>query len=385
METSPSAAARRTDDTPVAGGSPGAPLSIEGVSKRFADQLAVDDVSLAIEAGEFVTFLGPSGSGKTTTLNMIAGFEEPDAGRIVLDGRSIAELPPHRRNIGMVFQNYALFPHMTALQNTAFPLQQRRVGRHEVRRRAMEALELVHMGQYADRLPRQLSGGQQQRIAVARAIVFNPRVLLMDEPLGALDKKLRDVLQLEIRRIHRELGITFIYVTHDQEEALVLSDRIAVFNEGRIVQVGTCDDLYRRPRTRFVADFIGASNIFTGTLATTPDGLAVEIAGLRLGVAEARGCAPGDGVLLVVRPEAIELVAPEEALGDDVNRLPGSIEEAINVGDAHRYLVQVAAGGHRVTVRVPSTHGAPRFSAGDRVVATWSRHGGVVIPERASA
>ena len=219
----------------------GASIRVESLTKTFREGIApaVDAIDLDICSGEFMTLLGPSGSGKTTTLNMVAGFEEVTSGRILLDGDDIARLPPYRRNLGMVFQNYALFPHMTAAENIAFPLRQRKVSKAEIARRVDETLELVQLGGHGDRLPSQLSGGQQQRVALARAVVFSPRALLLDEPLGALDKKLRETLQLQIARLHSELGITFVFVTHDQEEALALSDRIAVFRDGRIEQVGT--------------------------------------------------------------------------------------------------------------------------------------------------
>ena len=245
----------------------GAALSIINATKNYGGAVAVDDVSLDVAAGEFLTMLGSSGSGKTTTLNAIAGFVKLTSGSILLDGQEIERLPSYKRNIGVVFQHYALFPHMTVRKNIAFPLEQRKLPKGEAERLIDEALAMVRLEGYADRFPRQLSGGQQQRVALARALVFKPRLLLMDEPLGALDKKLREWLQLEIKRIHRELGVTFIYVTHDQEEALVLSDRIAVMSNGRIEQVGTAVDLYERPATQFVAEFIGESNVFRGTVS----------------------------------------------------------------------------------------------------------------------
>src|SRR5580658_2745555 len=238
----------------------GAAVFLSGLEKRYDNVGAVRGVSLDIRSGEFLTLLGPSGSGKTTTLMMIAGFEAPSDGDITIDGRSVVTLPPHRRNIGMVFQNYALFPHLTVAENIGFPLKQRGVDRATRARLVDESLELVRLPGYEARYPRQLSGGQQQRVALARAIVFQPRLLLLDEPLGALDKQLRESLQLEMRRLHADLGITFIHVTHDQEEALTMSDRIAVVNEGRIAQLGTPEDLYDRPCDRFVASFIGESN-----------------------------------------------------------------------------------------------------------------------------
>lgn len=253
----------------VASSRTGAAVRLHGLTKRYAGRAAVDEVSLDIEVGEFMTFLGPSGSGKTTTLNMIAGFTRATEGSITVDDTNVADLPPHRRDLGMVFQHYALFPHMSVAKNVAFPLEQRKVSKPEIARRVTEALRMVQLDSMADRLPSGLSGGQQQRVALARAVVFNPRVLLMDEPLGALDKKLREQLQTEISRMHRELGITFVFVTHDQEEALALSDRIAVFNDGRIEQVGTPEELYERPATLFVAQFLGESNVFPGR-CTTP-------------------------------------------------------------------------------------------------------------------
>src|SRR5829696_2864246 len=247
-------------------GSHVARVVFDAIEKRYQAVRAVDGIDLDIAPGEFLTLLGPSGSGKTTSLMMLAGFEIPTDGEIYVDGEPIAAIPPYKRNIGMVFQNYALFPHMTVGENIAFPLKLRKLPKNEVRRRTAEALELVKLPGYEGRFPRQLSGGQQQRIAVARALVFNPRVLLMDEPLGALDKQLRESLQLEIKSLHDQLGVTILYVTHDQQEALVMSDRIAVMNEGKIEQIGTPTGLYDAPRTRFVASFIGESNFFEGRL-----------------------------------------------------------------------------------------------------------------------
>ena len=361
------------------GPSPGASLSLRGVSKRYADQVAVDGVSLEVAAGEFVTLLGPSGSGKTTTLNMIAGFVELDAGDILLDGRPIADLPPYKRNVGMVFQSYALFPHMSAFDNVAFPLRQRGVGKGEVRQRVMSALEMTGMTEFTGRRPRQLSGGQQQRIALARAIVFNPRVLLMDEPLGALDKKLRQTLQLEIKRIHRELGITFIYVTHDQEEALVLSDRIGVFDRGRIVQLGSATELYERPTNVFVADFVGESNMLTGTLVRQQDGYAVDAPASQFRVADAAGAAPGQEVTVVVRPERVVLVEPDAPPGDRLNAIPGTVVESIYLGDNRRYVIQPDR-GPRLVAQIQLGGGGPVHAAGERVLVTWPIDAGIVLP-----
>jgi ABC-type Fe3+/spermidine/putrescine transport system ATPase subunit len=245
----------------------GASVSLVELEKRFDTVGAVRGVSLEIQSGEFLTLLGPSGSGKTTTLMMIAGFKQPTAGDIAIDGSSVVAIPPYRRNIGMVFQNYALFPHLTVAENIGFPLKQRGVDRADRSRQVAESLAMVRLSGYEGRYPRQLSGGQQQRVALARAMVFRPRLLLMDEPLGALDKQLRESLQIEIRRLHAELGITFVYVTHDQEEALTMSDRIAVMNEGVVAQLGAPEELYNRPISRFVASFIGESNFLPGIVS----------------------------------------------------------------------------------------------------------------------
>ena len=236
-------------------------LRLNGLTGRYGRNVAVRGIDLEVAAGEFLTLLGPSGSGKTTTLRLVAGLLQPASGTIELAGRDVTMIPPHRRDIGVVFQNYALFPHLTAGQNVAFPLEMRRVSRTDARELVEKAFSLVQLSGYEHRYPRQLSGGQQQRVALARALVFEPRLLLMDEPLGALDKKLRDQLQFEIKRIHQELGVTVLYVTHDQEEALVMSDRIAIFNDGKIAQIGSPQDIYRRPSSLFVADFIGEANV----------------------------------------------------------------------------------------------------------------------------
>jgi spermidine/putrescine ABC transporter ATP-binding subunit len=350
----------------------GASVTLEKLDKRFNTVVAVDGVSLAIEPGEFITLLGPSGSGKTTTLMMIAGFEIPTAGEIYIDGTPIVTTPPHRRNIGMVFQNYALFPHMTVAENIAFPLKQRRVSKSSIVERVTGVLEIVSLPGYEGRYPRQLSGGQQQRVALARAVVFNPRVLLMDEPLGALDKKLREGLQLEIRRLHEELGITFIYVTHDQEEALVMSDRIAVMNQGRIEQLGSPVDLYDRPNSRFVAEFIGESNFL--------DGIALDggsrVNQVRIGddVVSAIGredVASGMGVVLAVRPEKLSFREEGEALPlEQLNHLATTVREGTFIGEMRRYVVETAA-GLRLTLKQPLRYGIRHYEPGDEVELEW--------------
>jgi putative spermidine/putrescine transport system ATP-binding protein len=242
-------------------------LQIQRLRKTYDDVVAIDQVSLDVRKGEFMTFLGPSGSGKSTTLYIVAGFQEPSEGRVLLDGKPLLSVAPNKRNIGMVFQRYTLFPHLTVGENIAFPLRVRRLPDAEVKAKVEQMLKLVHLSECRDRMPAQLSGGQQQRVAIARALAYDPPVLLMDEPLSALDKKLREEIQLELRRIHQETGVTILYVTHDQEEALRLSDRIAVFNKGRIEQVDTPRNLYMKPATTFVAEFVGTSNVIRGDLA----------------------------------------------------------------------------------------------------------------------
>jgi putative spermidine/putrescine transport system ATP-binding protein len=354
----------------AAAASQGASLTLVGVSKHYADQVAVDNVSLEIHAGEFVTLLGPSGSGKTTTLNLIAGFIDLDSGEILLDGRPLSKLPAHKRNVGMVFQNYALFPHMTAVENVAFPLKQRRLPRAEIRERVEQALDLVHLGQFAERYPKQLSGGQQQRVALARAIVFNPRALLMDEPLGALDRKLREALQLEIKRIHAEIGITFLYVTHDQDEALVMSDRIAIFNEGHIVQVGTALELYERPVNLFVADFVGESNLFRGNLVKENSGVWLENGRLRFRLDDV-DAAIDEEVTVLIRPERMRLFPPEEVPQPDWNELAALVEDVIYLGNTRKYSVRLDNAEQRLLARVQVGAEERSFEAGERVRVRW--------------
>jgi len=321
----------------------GAAVVLEHVRKSFGPVAAVEDLSLRIEPGEFITFLGPSGSGKTTTLMMIAGFDHPTAGEISIDSQPITGVPPYRRGIGMVFQNYALFPHMTVAENIGFPLRQRAVSKAETAERVAEALDIVRLRGYEGRYPRQLSGGQQQRVALARAIIFRPRVLLMDEPLSALDKQLREELQFEIKRLHRQLGITFIYVTHDQREALIMSDRVAVMNEGRMEQVGSPADLYDRPANRFVASFIGESNFLEGTVLGTSAGMAtVSVAGATVRASSSRSLAAGTKVVLAVRPEKIVFREGAGGRTGDFNALPVTVRDVTFVGEIHRYVLEIA-------------------------------------------
>ncbi len=291
-------------------------LALQGLTKRYGDFTAVADVSLEVARGEFLTLLGPSGSGKTTILMAVAGFVAPSAGVILLDGRDITPLPPERRNFGMVFQGYALFPHMTVAENVAFPLRVRGLSRADRDAKVRAALDLVQLAAFAARLPKQLSGGQQQRVALARALVFDPNLLLLDEPLSALDKKLRAELQEELKALHRRIGRTFVNVTHDQEEALSLSDRIAILNHGKLVQAGAPGELYERPRTRFVADFLGKSNFIEGTVrAVVPGGFGLDSGGVQVIVALASGIAAppaGGRCLLSLRPEKVSLLLDGE-------------------------------------------------------------------------
>ncbi len=310
-------------------------IEFDRISKHYpgGSSPAVDDLTLAIEAGEFITLLGPSGSGKTTTLMLLAGFEAPSGGQIRLDGRPIQSLPPHQREMGVVFQSYSLFPHMTVAQNVAFPLSVRKVDAAQTRARVAAALDKVRLGHLAERKPQQLSGGQQQRVALARALVFEPRVVLMDEPLSALDKKLREEMQLEIRRLHRELGVTMVFVTHDQAEAMTLSDRVAVFNHGRIEQLAAPQVLYDTPVNSFVAGFVGDNNTLPGRL---DDGGVLRLPDGRGLHARAVNALPGGGTAqLCVRPERLHL---GEA---GANCLAATVLDAIHQGDHWRVVARL--------------------------------------------
>ena len=348
----------------------GAKIQLRNLSKRFAGQAAVDDISLDVPAGSFVSLLGPSGSGKTTTLNLIAGFLTADAGDILFDDRSVADVPPHHRDIGMVFQSYALFPHLTVAHNVAFPLKMRtRLSKADIERRVAETLALVRMEDYGGRYPRQFSGGQQQRVAMARALVSHPRLLLMDEPLGALDKKLRDQMQFEIKRIHRSVGTTFIYVTHDQSEALTMSDLVVLMHQGRIAQTGTPRELYTEPANVFVADFIGDSNLLNGRVtAIEADTITVALdAGAAIAVPRRgnRSHAPGQRVAVVLRPEDITVQTPGAAMPAS---LSGQVAEIGYLGDSCR--LSVAVGGEAIKVKVPPQL-ALALQPGSAVALSW--------------
>jgi spermidine/putrescine transport system ATP-binding protein len=333
-------------------------VTIERVTKRFDDVVAVDNLSLEIERGSFFAMLGPSGCGKTTTLRMIGGFEEPTEGTIYLGETEVSGLPSYKRDVNTVFQSYALFPHLSTFENVAFGLRRKGVGKAEIKQRVGEALELVDLAGRETRKPSQLSGGQQQRVALARALVNRPRVLLLDEPLGALDLKLRKQMQLELKRIQHEVGITFVHVTHDQEEAMTMADQIAVMDAGHIEQLGTPTELYETPMTAFVAGFLGVSNLIDGTAR---DGVVETRGGLRL---QTSNGASGR-VQVGVRPEKIHLDGPE------VNRIPGRVLESAYIGVATQYVVETDVG--RLMVFAQNTHGSSEpIGPGNSVTLTFS-------------
>lgn len=341
-------------------------LAVCGLHKAYGATVALHPTDLELRSGEFMTLLGPSGSGKTTLLMMIAGLLQADAGEISIDGRKVTYAPPWDRDIGMVFQNYALFPHMSVFENIAFPLRMRRIPEAEIRREVTRVLDLVQLPHTAERLPRALSGGQQQRIALARCFVFKPSFILMDEPLGALDKKLRDQLQIEIKHLHRQLAITILYVTHDQQEALTMSDRICLMNGGRIEQLGTPADLYFEPKTVFAADFLGESNFLHGTVCScSPDGLAIDAADA---VIHSSGTfAVGAPVRLMMRPESVRVARVPMA---GWNALPGTLRESIFVGGVTRHYIEIVGGGTVVALELTDRGAAPPL-AGQHVFAVW--------------
>ena len=354
-------------------------VEIEGVTKRFGETPALDDVSLRIEEGELFALLGPSGSGKTTLLRAIAGFVDPEAGVIRIDGDAMHNLPVHRRDIGMVFQHYALFPHMSVFDNVAFGLSVRHVARSEIAERVRAMLALVQLEGYEERRPGQLSGGQQQRVALARALVTRPRVLLLDEPLGALDKRLRRQMQIELRQIQREVGITTVFVTHDQEEALTLSDRIAILDAGRIVQSGPPRAVYERPRTVFAADFLGDANFFTGRARGGGRVLASWgrelVTGETVEGAQALEGTRGE-VTLAVRPEKLRIARVGEPEPGGANRLAGTVASVLYAGSTVTY--RVACGEVEVTVLEQSREATP-IEQGEPVLVSWRPEHTVVV------
>ena len=345
------------------------PVAVElrNVVKRYGQVAAVDNVSLDVRQGEFVSLLGPSGCGKTTSLRAIAGFVEPDEGCILIDGRDVSDLPPERRDIGMVFQNYALFPHMTVFDNVAYGPRRRKMPKPRIDERVARALELVALSGFEQRYPRQLSGGQQQRVALARAVVIEPRVLLLDEPLSNLDAKLRKTMQIEVRVLQQRLGMTAIYVTHDQEEALTLSDRIVVMDRGKVMQIGTPHEIYERPANAFVVSFIGSVNVLGGRVTEVDgDTLATLVTpgGLTLRARVTRPVRVGEALSVAVRPEKIQLLNGRTDGASDALR--GTVEHLVYTGSTTTYYV-VLAGGERVTVEEQNLLGPTRHRAGDDI------------------
>jgi spermidine/putrescine ABC transporter ATP-binding subunit len=351
-----------------------AEVEFASVWKRFGRVAAVAGISVPVERGEFVALLGPSGCGKTTTLRLIAGLLQPDEGEIFIRGRPMAGVPPNRRDVGIVFQNYALFPHMTVAGNVAFGLQMRGVSGREVRRQVGEALALVQLAEFEGRYPHQLSGGQQQRVALARALVFRPAVLLLDEPLAALDKRLRMDMQVELKTLQRQVGITTIFVTHDQEEALTLSDRIAVMNAGRIEQLGTPEDIYERPATSFVLEFIGRANVFVGELGAL-DGRPVLRSGALTLVVPETGAQLGRAIL-AIRPERVRLCSTPPAGGANV--VSAEVTNVVYLGSHAHYYIRLATGQELVAFQ--SAAEGPAIKVQARVWATWRTEDVRVVP-----
>jgi spermidine/putrescine transport system ATP-binding protein len=350
-------------------------VAIRAVTKRFGDFVAVDALDLEIADGEFFSLLGPSGCGKTTTLRMIAGLEFPSEGGIEIYGTEMGLMAPNRRPVNTVFQSYALFPHMTVAGNVAFGLEMQKVPKDQITTRVAEVIDLVRLGGFGDRKPSQLSGGQQQRVALARALVNRPRVLLLDEPLGALDLKLRQAMQVELKEIQQEVGITFVYVTHDQQEALTMSDRIAVMNDGKLLQLGTAEEIYERPASRFVAEFIGETNFISGVVTGADE---VTLGGADRVSARTHSAA-GTAVTLTLRPEKIDLYHADEPPPASLNRLEGTIRRRLYFGDSHYYDVDLGYGV--VEARVENRPGLRRFDEGERVVLAFHHDAAEALTE----
>jgi len=357
-------------------------LQISKISKRYESVVALAPTDLDVGEGEFLTLLGPSGSGKTTLLGVIAGLMSPDGGSVRIGGMDVTYSPPYERDIGMVFQNYALFPHMTIEQNVAFPLRMRKTASAEIRRRVGEALEMVRLPHVAKRYPRELSGGQQQRVALARCMVHRPSIIMMDEPLGALDKKLREQMQLEIKRIHRELRTTIVYVTHDQEEAMTMSDRICLMNGGAIEQLGTPDDLYFRPRSVFVADFLGESNLLPATVKSVDGGYVDVAIGDAVSRATGNGAhfSAGQSVKVMIRPQNVAV----SANGSGV--LTGRLSEIMVTGSLTKlYVESPISGMPLLAAAYPTRNGGTQHTCGELVSLSWQPSDAVVIADTAAA
>lgn len=355
------------------------PISIRGITKSYGAFKALDTVDLEIESGEFLTLLGPSGSGKTTLLMVLAGFTRPSAGHVLIGGNDVTRVPPHKRDLGVVFQNYALFPHMTVGDNVAYPLRMRKAPKSEIAEKVAGALELVQLGHLEDRRTDQLSGGQKQRIALARAVVFEPSILLMDEPLSALDKKLREQMQIEIKHLHERLGISTVYVTHDQREALTMSDRVAVINDGRIAQLGTPEEVYNRPKSAFVADFIGESTL----LRAQRNDSGYHLGGRAL-MTNVPALPLGESALLVVRPEKLEFLDGESA--EEMNVLEGVLEETVYQGDTFLAQIKLDDGESLSLRRSTRREVFQRLPApGQRVRLGLHPEDAVLVPEGAAS
>lgn len=359
-------------------------LDIVGATKFYKKFKAVNDVTLSVHKGEFLTILGPSGSGKTSLLKLIAGFEELGSGKILLNNQDITAKKAYEREIGMLFQNYALFPHMTVFENIAYPLRLRKVSKPDIKTKVNNILDLVHLTDYADRFPKQLSGGQQQRVALARAIVFSPPLLLLDEPLGALDKHLRQQMQLEIKHIQEKVGITTISVTHDQEEALTMSDRICVMNRGRIEQIDTPENLYKRPQNRFVAEFIGEINLIQGEVLGTESGQAkVKMLGEKMASIGLEGRGADFSMKkawIAIRPENIQIASKESQY---LNTLRAKVHELIYIGEAVKVKTQLSS-GQWITAKVPARL-SDQVSCGKEVLLGWDQRDATLIPDEATA
>ncbi|MGF7013160.1 ABC transporter ATP-binding protein [Ornithinibacillus bavariensis] len=350
-------------------------VKLEHVTKEFDDTTVVDDLNLDIKAGEFLTLLGPSGCGKTTTLRMIAGFEKPTSGKILLNGNQVDDMEPYKREVNTVFQSYSLFPHMNVYDNVAFGLKMKKVGKEEIKERVTKALKLVQLEEYGTRKPKQLSGGQQQRIAIARAIVNNPKVLLLDEPLGALDLKLRKQMQLELKHLQQTLNITFIYVTHDQEEALTMSDRIVVMNKGKIEQIGTPREIYEKPRTRFVADFIGQTNILDGNVsAVNGDMATLELADQTIEIPNSSEVALKEHAFLSVRPEKMKV--SNTPIEGPIN-LKCTFKEKIYVGSVTKIVVRLSD-GKELTIN-ESHENIAELTNNNDVYVSWNPENAVML------
>jgi spermidine/putrescine transport system ATP-binding protein len=359
----------------------GGEVQLVDLVKRFGDFTAVAGINLQMPSGEFFSLLGPSGCGKTTTLRMIAGFERPTEGQILLDGVDMAQTPPHKRNVNTVFQNYALFPHLTVQENVAFGLKYQKASKDETKDRVAKALDLVQMTQFAERRPNQLSGGQQQRVALARALILNPKVLLLDEPLGALDAKLRKRLQLELKALQEEVGITFIYVTHDQEEALTMSDRIAVMSQGRVEQVGHPKDIYESPATAYVADFLGVSNLMDAKAAGTGDGgCKVTVGEFSLIAGQGDADTVGD-CMVTIRPERLT-IEPQGTSGE--NRVPAMVERTVYVGSVLQVILHLAT-GQTIQAWMPNTGVGDAYRSGDAIAVHFPREALRVLPQGGTA